>query len=202
MEVTLIFAMLVNTSAFCLFGRSVLWRGGLFSRTAPVVHVSLLRQDGLHRDLPTGARHLGARRDLHRGGEYLLRPGPPALPPLHVPPPHPPFPFPPQAPGVPLKNFYLWPLRGRWGGWEKKTKNISPELLWSEDMTQSLFPRLSSSISTITRSASRNFVYVCMWSSRRCWFKTWCDVEPAWWNLHSIFYFATALHQAILGRCW
>lgn len=32
--------------------------------------MSLLRQDGLHRDVPPGACHLRARRNLHRGGEY------------------------------------------------------------------------------------------------------------------------------------
>lgn len=50
--------------------RPVLWRRHVFGRAAPVVHMSLLRQDGLHGDVPAGARHLGARRDLHRGGEY------------------------------------------------------------------------------------------------------------------------------------
>lgn len=52
----------------CL-SRPVLWRRHILSRTTPVVHVSLLWQDGLHRDVLTGACHLRTCGNLHRGGE-------------------------------------------------------------------------------------------------------------------------------------
>ena len=51
--------------------RLVLWRRHFFSRATPVIHMSLLWEDGLHRDVPTGACHFGACRDFHRGGEYM-----------------------------------------------------------------------------------------------------------------------------------
>lgn len=54
--------------------RPVLWRRYVFSGPASVVHVSFLWEDGLHGDVPPGPRHLGTRRNLHRGGE--CRPGP------------------------------------------------------------------------------------------------------------------------------
>lgn len=46
-----------------LRGRSVL------SGAAPGLHMSLLWQDGLHRDVPTGACGCRAHRDLHRSGK-------------------------------------------------------------------------------------------------------------------------------------
>lgn len=82
MEVSLMFALpldeqsaldrwLTESFFYSLFVcRPVLWRRHVFGRAAPVVHMSLLRQNGLHGDVPAGARHLGARRDLYRSGEY------------------------------------------------------------------------------------------------------------------------------------
>lgn len=52
--------------------RPVLWGGSLLGGTAPGLHLSLLWQDGLHRDLSAGACGCRAHRDLHRSGEWLL----------------------------------------------------------------------------------------------------------------------------------
>lgn len=52
--------------------RPVLWWRGLFSGAAPGLHMSLLRKDGLHRDISAGARSCRAHGDLHRGGELIL----------------------------------------------------------------------------------------------------------------------------------
>ena len=69
--------------------RPVLRRGQLLSGAAPVLHLPLLREDGLHRDLPAGARLLRARRNLHRSGEdsglsYTLTPQSPFFLPLKL----------------------------------------------------------------------------------------------------------------------
>lgn len=48
------------------------WRSVL-SGAAPGLHMSLLWQDGLHRDLPAGARGCRAHRDLHRSGMLVLK---------------------------------------------------------------------------------------------------------------------------------
>jgi len=65
--------LFTNRSCVLLLSRRlVLWRRHFFSRATPVVHMSLLWQDGLHRNLPTGACHLGAFRNFHRGGEYAV----------------------------------------------------------------------------------------------------------------------------------
>lgn len=48
------------------------WRSVL-SGAAPGLHMSLLWQDGLHRDLPAGARGCRAHRDLHRSGKLVLK---------------------------------------------------------------------------------------------------------------------------------
>lgn len=69
----MIYWALTDNDGFCLHRRPVLWRRHIFSRAAPVVHVSLLRQDGLHGDVPTGARHLRTCRNFHRGGECTAR---------------------------------------------------------------------------------------------------------------------------------
>lgn len=45
------------------------WRS-ILSGAAPGLHMSLLWQDGLHRDLPAGARGCRAHRDLHRSGKF------------------------------------------------------------------------------------------------------------------------------------
>lgn len=58
----------VTAAALCPC-RPVLWRGHVLGGAAPVLHLSLLWQDGLHGDLPAGPRHLGARRNVHGGGE-------------------------------------------------------------------------------------------------------------------------------------
>lgn len=52
--------------------RLVLWWGGLLSGAAAVIHVSLLWENGLYRNISTGTCHIRACRDVHRGGEYLL----------------------------------------------------------------------------------------------------------------------------------
>lgn len=72
LKVIIKIVMNINTSC-CVWSSScrfVLWRRHFFSRAATVVHMSLLWQDGLHRDILTGACHLRAFRDFHGGGEY------------------------------------------------------------------------------------------------------------------------------------
>lgn len=70
----------VHTSvlnAVCLFPlRPVLWWRGLLCGAAPGLHLSLLWQDGLHRDLPAGTCGCRAHRNLHRSGEWALTSGP------------------------------------------------------------------------------------------------------------------------------
>lgn len=52
--------------------RPVLWRRSVLGGAAPGLYVPLLRQDGLHRDVPAGACGCRAHRDLHRSGTLWL----------------------------------------------------------------------------------------------------------------------------------
>lgn len=57
----------------CLFPpRLVLWWWSLLGGAAPSLHMSLLWQNGLHRDVPAGACGCRAYRDLHRSGKLVL----------------------------------------------------------------------------------------------------------------------------------
>lgn len=69
----ILFLFLFKAYMLLLLLRPVLWWGSLLGGTAPGLHLSVLRQDGLHGDLSAGARGCRAHGDLHRSGERLFK---------------------------------------------------------------------------------------------------------------------------------